>query len=92
MSKVYQPHQKLFSKPYNDSSNNINQSVQDIIDLYSQNNPYLKNLSNNRNNITIDYPKHYSPSYRSPVSLPSINSNFKKPNHSQFNILYNSIN
>ena len=92
MSKVYQPHQKLFSKPYNDSSNNINQSVQDIIDLYSQNNPYLKNISNNRNNITIDYPKHYSPSYRSPVSLPSINSNFKKPNHSQVKKLNNSIN
>ncbi len=92
MSKVYKPHQKLFSKPYNDSSN-INKSVQDIIDLYSDNNPYLKNnISNNRNNITIDYPKHYSPSYRPPVSLPSINSNLKKGNYSQVKKLNNSIN
>ena len=92
MSKVFKPHQKLFSKPYNDSSN-INKSVQDIIDLYSENNPYLKkNISNNRNNITIDYPKHYSPSYRPPVSLPSINSNLKKGNYSQVKKLNNSIN
>ena len=92
MSKVYKPHQKLFSKPYNDSSN-INKSVQDIIDLYSENNPYLKNnISNNRNNITIDYPKHYSPTYRTPVYLPSINSNYKKINQSQNKKLNNSIN
>ena len=94
MSKNYEP-QKLFSKPFNDSENNIdqnlNQSVQEIIDLYSKNNPYLKNI-NNKNNITIDYPKHYSPSYRSPVSLPSLNSNFKKTNHSQIKKMNNSLN
>ena len=50
------------------------------------------NISNNRNNITIDYPKHYSPSYRPPVSLPSINSNLKKGNYSQVKKLNNSIN
>ena len=90
MSKNYEP-QKLFSKPFNDSDNNLNQSVQEIIDLYSKNNPYLKNI-NNKNNITIDYPKHYSPSYRSPVSLPSLNSNLKKTNHSQIKKMNNSLN
>ncbi len=90
MSQDYEP-QKLFSKPFNDSEKNLNQSVQEIIDLYSKNNPYLKNI-NNKNNITIDYPKHYSPSYRSPVSLPSLNSNFKKTTHSQIKKMNNSLN
>ena len=90
MSQDYEP-QKLFSKPFNDSDNNLNQSVQEIIDLYSKNNPYLKNI-NNKNNITIDYPKHYSPTYRTPVYLPSINSNYKKINQSQNKKLNNSTN
>ena len=36
------------------------------MDLYNKTN--LKNIAN-KNNITIDYPKHYSPTYRTPVSL-----------------------
>ena len=58
---------KLFAKSYR--TNNINKSVQDIIDLYSQNNSYI---ANNHNNITVDYPRHYSPTNRSPPLLPSI--------------------
>ena len=77
MSKLFQNNpNKLFSKSYRSNQNNINQSVQDIIDLYSQNSSYI----NNHNNITIDYPRHYSPNYRSPPSLPSISN--RKPGHS----------
>lgn len=77
MSKLFQNNpNKLFSKSYRSNQNNINQSVQDIIDLYSQSSSYI----NNHNNITIDYPRHYSPNYRSPPSLPSISN--RKPGHS----------
>ena len=83
MSKMFQSNNKLFSRPYkikniknsnsnniNDNNNNIikeniNSSVQDIINLYTN--------SNNNNNITIDYPRHYSPSYRNPFKLNYIN-------------------
>ena len=71
MSKLFQNgnQNKLFAKSYRSNQTNINQSVQDIIDLYSQNNSYI---NSNHNNITIDYPRHYSPSYRNPPLLPSI--------------------
>lgn len=70
---------KLFTRSYRTNNQNLNQSVQDIIDLYSQNNnSYL----NNRNNITVDYPRHYSPpSYRSPGALPLVTT--RKNNLSQ---------
>ena len=87
MSKIKQ---KLFSKPYNNSLNEeFNKNVQEIMDLYNKTN--LKNIAN-KNNITIDYPKHYSPTYRTPVYLPSINSNYKKINQSQNKKLNNSTN
>ena len=91
MSKPFQ-RQKLLSKPYNEATNNLNKSVQELLNLYSnQNKMYLKNISTNKNNISVDSPKHFSPTYRTPVSLPSLNSNFKKPNYSHLK-LNNSLN
>ena len=44
MSKLFQNNpNKLFSKSYRANQNNINQSVQDIIDLYSQSSSYINN-------------------------------------------------
>ena len=72
MSKPFQ-RQKLLSKPYNEATNNLNKSVQELLNLYSnQNKMYLKNISTNKNNISVDSPKHFSPTYRTPISLPSL--------------------
>ena len=82
MSKIFQTNNassKLFTRSYRANNQNLNQSVQDIIDLYSQNN---NSYMNNRNNITVDYPRHYSPpSYRSPGALPLVTT--RKNNLSQ---------
>ncbi len=62
-----------------------NQSMQDILDNYTINQPGISNNfdSLNKNNITIEYPKHYSPSFRSPVSLPPVSGKNRRTNNSQ---------
>ena len=88
MSKLFSS-KKFFLKPIKQSSNNnnINQSMQNIIDPYSEQSQGINNnfSSFNRNNITVEYPRHYSPLNRSVQSLPPIsgknrnNNTHKKP-------------
>ena len=88
MSKLFSG-KKFFLKPIKQSNESyVNQSMQNILDAYSKNQSGIsKDFSSfNKNNITVDYPKHYSPSNRSPVSLPPIsgknryaNNSLKKP-------------
>ena len=87
MSKLFSG-KRYFLKPIKQPNNNdsyANQSMQDIIDSYTKNQPGISNnfSSFNKNNITVDYPKHYSPSYRSPVSLPPISGKNRRSNNSQ---------
>ena len=86
MSKLFTS-KKLFLKPLKQQSSNdyINQSMQNM------NDPYLKQpvgISNNfssfnKNNMTVEYPRHHSPPGRSMQSLPPINNKFRKSNNSQ---------
>ena len=87
MSKLFSG-KKYFLKPIKQSNESyVNQSMQNILDAYSKNQGISKDFSSfNKNNMTVDYPKHYSPSNRSPVSLPPIsgknhfaNNSLKKP-------------
>ncbi len=87
MSKLFSG-KRYFLKPIKQQNNNdsyVNQSMQDILDSYTKNQPGISNnfSSFNKNNITVDYPKHYSPSYRSPVSLPPISGKNRRSNNSQ---------
>ena len=87
MSKLFSG-KRYFFKPIKQQNNNdsyVNQSMQDILDSYTKNQPGISNnfSSFNKNNITVDYPKHYSPSYRSPVSLPPISGKNRRSNNSQ---------
>ena len=94
MSKLFS-NKKYYLKPIKQNNESyINQSMQNILDSYSKSQQGIsKDFSSfNKNNITIDYPKHYSPTYRTPVYLPSINSNYKKINQSQNKKINNSIN
>ena len=87
MSKLFSG-KRYFLKPIkqqNSSDSYVNQSMQDILDSYTKNQSGISNnfSSFNKNNITVDYPKHYSPSYRSPVSLPPISGKVRHTNNSQ---------
>jgi len=88
MSKLFSS-KKYFLKPIKQLNDNnetyINQSEQNILDSYTKNQPGISNnfSSFNKNNITVDYPKHYSPSYRSPASLPPISAKNRRSNNSQ---------
>ena len=88
MSKLF-TNKKYYIKPSNlrNSSDDpyINQSMQNIIDSYSKNvSDINSNISSfNKNNVTMDYQKHYSPTTRSPVSLPPIQVKNRHPNNSQ---------
>ena len=85
MSKLFSG-KRYFLKPIKQpSTNETYQSMQDILDLYNKNQPGISNnfSSFNKNNITVDYPKHYSPSFRSPVSLPPISGKNRRSNNSQ---------
>ena len=87
MSKLFSG-KRYFLKPIKQQNNNdsyVNQSMQDILDSYTKSQSGISNnfSSFNKNNITVDYPKHYSPSYRSPVSLPPISGKNRHSNNSQ---------
>ena len=87
MSKLFSG-KRYFLKPIKQSNNAdsfVNQSMQDILGPYTKNQPGISNnfSSFNKNNVTVDYPKHYSPSYRSPVSLPPISGKKRYANNSQ---------
>ncbi len=87
MSKLFSG-KRYFLKPIKQTNNvdtYVNQSMQDILDSYTKNQPGISNnfSSFNKNNVTVDYPKHYSPSYRSPVSLPPISGKKRYANNSQ---------
>ena len=87
MSKLFSS-KRYFLKPIKEPNTNdtySNQSMQDILDSYTKNPSGISNnfSSFNKNNITVDYPKHYSPSYRSPVSLPPISGKIRRSNNSQ---------
>ena len=86
MSKLFSS-KKYFLKPIKQSNNNdyINKSMQNLIDPYSKSNQGITNnfSSFNKNNITVDYPRHYSPPGRSVQSLPPISNKIRKTNNSQ---------
>ena len=85
MSKLFS-NKKYYLKPIKQNNESyINQSMQNILDSYSKSQQGIsKDFSSfNKNNITIDYPKHYSPSNRSPVSLPPISGKNHYSNNSQ---------
>ena len=86
MSKLFSS-KRFILKPIKQNSNNdyINQSMQNIIDPYSKENPNITNnfSTYNPNNITMEYPRHYSPPGKSFQSLPPISSKVKKGNNSQ---------
>ena len=85
MSKLFSG-KKYFLKPIRPSGDSyVNQSMQNILDIYSKNQSGIsKDFSSfNKNNITVDYPKHYSPANRSQVSLPPISGKNRYSNNSQ---------
>ena len=87
MSKLFSS-KRFFLKQIKQSNLNdtyANQSMQDIFDNYTKNPRGISNnfASSNKNNITIEYPKHYSPSFRSPVSLPPVSGKNRRTNNSQ---------
>ena len=86
MSKLFSP-KRFYIKPVKQPSNDdyINQSMKSIIDPYTKQSQGITNnfSSFNRNNITMEYPRHYSPSDRSVQSLPPIRNKFRKNNNSQ---------
>ena len=86
MSKLFTS-KKLFLKPIKQQSPNdyINQSMQNINDPYSNQPSGISNnfSSFNKNNMTVEYPRHHSPPSRSIQSLPPISNKFRKSNNSQ---------
>ena len=86
MSKLFTS-KKLILKPIRQTINNdyLNQSMQNIIEPYSKGNQGINsNFSSfNKNNITMDYSRHYSPQGKSNKSLPPINAKNLKNNNSQ---------
>ena len=87
MQKLFS-NKRYFLKPIKGENNNDsynNKGLKDILDPFTKESLEIKNnfSSFNKNNITVDYQKHYSPpSYRSPVSLPPIGKN-RHSNNSQ---------
>ena len=86
MSKLFSG-KRYFLKSIKQNNNEpySNQSMKEIIDSYSNSPPGISNnfSSFNKNNVTLDYPKHYSPNNRSPVSLPPISGKIRRTNNSQ---------
>ena len=86
MSKLFSG-KRYFLKSIKQTNNEpySNRSIQEIIDSYSNNPPGINNnfSSFNKNNETVDYPKHYSPNNRSQVSLPPISGKIRRTNKSQ---------
>ena len=86
MSK-YILRKKLKLKPIislNKSATNQKQFIDESMGIFSLNNSDLNNpLGIQNNNITIDYLNHYSPTNRSPITLPPIPKNSQKYTNSQ---------
>ncbi len=86
MSKLFSS-KKLILKPIRQTMNNdyLNQSMQNIIEPYTKGSQSISsNFSSfNKNNITMDYSRHYSPQGKSFQSLPPINDKNRKNNNSQ---------
>ena len=88
MQKLFS-NKRYFLKPIKGENNNDsynNKGLKDILDPFTKESLEVKNnfSSFNKNNITVDYQKHYSPpSYRSPVSLPPISGKIRRSNNSQ---------
>ena len=86
MSKLFSS-KKFFLKPIKQKSSvdYINQSMQNINEPYSKQSQGINsNFSSfNKNNMTVDYPRHLSPPGRSMQSLPPISNKFRKSNNSQ---------
>ena len=86
MSKLFSG-KRYFLKSIKQNNNEpySNQSMKEIIDSYSNSPPGISNnfSSFNKNNVTLDYQKHYSPNNRSPVSLPPISGKIRRTNNSQ---------
>ena len=86
MSKLFTS-KKLFLKSLNPPDNNdyINQSMQNILGHYSKDNPGIISSFSfyDKNNITMEYPRHYSPPGKNLQSLPPIAGKRKKNNNSQ---------
>ena len=87
MSKLFSG-KRYFLKPIKQPTTNdtyINQSFQDIFDTYSKSPSGISsNFSSlNKNNVTVEYSKHYSPSYRSQVTLPPVSGRIRLTNNSQ---------
>ena len=90
MSKLFSG-KKYFLKPVKLIPNkNImtNKSIpEEITELYSKKDQSttqnIPNPTQNINNSAFNYPKHYSPSNRSPVSLPPISGKNRKLTNSQ---------
>ena len=78
---------KLKLKPIitlNKSAINKKQFIDESMGIFSLNNNDLNNpLGIQNNNITIDYLNHYSPTNRSPITLPPIPRNSQKYTNSQ---------
>ena len=99
MSK-YILRKKLKLKPIvslNKSAINKKQFIDESLGIFSLNNNDLNNpLGIQNNNITIDYLNHYSPTNRSPITLPPIPKNSQKYTNSQKKIgnvkVYNKFN
>ena len=88
MQKLFS-NKRYFLKPIKGENNNDsynNKGLKDMLDPFTKESLEIKNnlSSFNKNNITVDYQKHYSPpSYRSPVSLPPISGKNRRSNNSQ---------
>ena len=97
MSKFHFGNKQLFIKQISDLNYEGNLfSSRNIEDNILENNSKGASYLNENNNIiqnnsnTMDFQKHYSPSFRKPVLLPKIPGTFKKNNNSQRKI-YNKI-
>ena len=89
MSKLFSS-KKFILKPLKQTLSNdyLNQSAQNIIDPYTKDSSGISsNFSSfNKNNITVEYPRHYSPSGKSVQSLPPITSKVRKNTSQKKNI------
>ena len=98
MSKFHFGNKQLFIKQISDLNYEVNlllnRNIEDnILENYSKGVSSYLNEKNNiiqNNSNTVDFQKHFSPSFRKPVLLPKLPGTFKKSNNSQRKI-YNKI-
>ena len=88
MSKYFK-NEKLKLMPIiniNKSAQSLNLNLDESMGINPLHKDSLNNpisISNNKNNITIDYLNHYSPTNRSPISLPPLVKKTKNSSNSQ---------